>query len=103
MANASYSLRCPYGNQHGSTRRSTALPASPAAHGTPEALQRIWDGLLAGVELQDTEKQMMEVEPDMFSQASAWAKTFTPFRSVVAEVADSLTISVLVLPRKLLR
>lgn len=103
MASISYSLRCPYGHRRGSTRRSTALPASTAADGTPQALQRIWDGLLAGAELQDMENRMMAVEPHMFSQASAWAKTFTPFRSVVAEEADSLTISVLVLPRKLLR
>ncbi|CAM9759266.1 unnamed protein product [Pylaiella littoralis] len=91
--------RCSSGDRHGSTRRSTALPAIPAAHGATHALQRICDGLLAGAELQDVENQLMEVEHEYFSQASAWSKTFTPFRSVVAEVADSFTISVLVLPR----
>eukprot|EP00903_Cladosiphon_okamuranus_P016266 g15002.t1 len=42
---------------------------------------------------------MMEVETELFSQASSWSKTFTPLRTVVAEVADSLSVSVLVLPR----
>lgn len=101
MVCTSYSLRH-LGNRHGSTRGSTALQTSPEAHGATHVLQRLWDGLLAGAELQDVENRIMEVEPELFLQASAWAKTFTPFRSVVAEVADRLTISVLVLPRKLL-
>lgn len=43
---------------------------------------------------------MMEVETELFSQASAWSKSFTPLRTVVAEVADSMSVSVLVLPRE---
>ncbi|CAM9328165.1 unnamed protein product, partial [Laminaria digitata] len=50
-------------------------------------------------ELQDVERLLIGVETGLFPQASAWAKTWTPMRCVVAEVADSLSISVLVLPR----
>lgn len=42
----------------------------------------------------------MEVEAELFPQATAWSKSFTPMRTVVAEVADSKSISVLVLPRE---
>lgn len=80
-------------------RPSTA--AAAAAASTNHALQRIWDELLAGAQLHEVEGRMMEVEPEFFAQASAWSKTFTPLRTVAAEVADNVSISVLVLPREL--
>lgn len=80
-------------------RPTSAVSAEPS---TTHALQRIWDGLVSGAELQDVERLLIGVETGLFPQASAWAKTWTPMRCVVAEVADSLSISVLVLPREYL-
>lgn len=80
--------------------------ATAAVPSTTHVLQRIWDELSAGAPLQEVEDRMMEVETELFSQASAWSKTFTPLRTVVAEVADanadadSMSVSILVLPRK---
>eukprot|EP00752_Nemacystus_decipiens_P012918 g11433.t1 len=77
--------------------------AATAAPSVNHALQRIWDELSAGAQLHEVEGRMMEVETELFSQASAWSKTFTPLRTVVAEVAESdkisMSVSVLVLPR----
>jgi len=42
----------------------------------------------------------MDVEAELFPQAPAWSKTFTPMRTVVAEVADEISVSVLILPRE---
>lgn len=82
----------------GSNGRSmSAISAEP---GISHALQHVWDELVDGAELQDVEKLLMGVETGLFPQASAWAKTWTPMRCVVAEVADSRSISVLVLPRE---
>lgn len=75
----------------------SAISAEP---GTSHALQHVWDELVDGAELQDVEELLMGVETGLFPQASAWAKTWTPMRCVVAEVADSRSISVLVLPRE---
>lgn len=81
----------------GDRPRTAATAAAPSA---THALQRIWDELSAGAELHEVEGRMMEVETDLFAQASAWSKTFTPLRTVVAEVADGISVSVLVLPRE---
>lgn len=78
--------------------RSTS--AISAESSTAHALQRVWDDLVDGAELQDVEKLLVGVEAGLFPQASAWAKTWTPMRCVVAEVADRRSISVLVLPRE---
>eukprot|EP00904_Undaria_pinnatifida_P002624 jgi/Undpi1/12362/HiC_scaffold_5.g02034.m1 len=65
------------------------------------ALQRVWNDLVGGAELQDAEKLLVGVEAGLFPQASVWAKTWTPMRCVIAEIDDSrfISISVLVLPR----
>lgn len=82
----------------GSNGRSTsAVTAEPS---TAHALQRVWDELVDGAELQDVEKLLTGVKTGLFPQASAWAKTWTPMRCVVAEVGDSRSISILVLPRE---
>eukprot|EP00903_Cladosiphon_okamuranus_P016267 g15002.t2 len=78
-----------------SAKAATAAPTDSATY----TLQEIWDELSAGAQLHEVEERMMEVETELFSQASSWSKTFTPLRTVVAEVADSLSVSVLVLPR----
>lgn len=84
-----------------SAGRPCAAAAAAAAPSATHALQQIWDELSAGAELREVEARMMEVETELFSQASAWSKTFTPLRTVVAEVAGSMSVSVLVLPREL--
>lgn len=86
------------------SRASNGLSASAisAEPSTIHALQRVWDDLVDGAELQDVEKLLVGVEAGLFPQAPAWAKTWTPMRCVVAEVDDSrsMSISVLVLPRE---
>lgn len=82
----------------GSNGRSTLAVAAESS--TAHALQRVWDELVDGAELQDVEKLLTGVKSGLFPQASAWAKTWTPMRCVVAEVGDSRSISILVLPRE---
>ena len=96
-AGAIAALRLSPTPQHAVPRVGAA--ASSAALGSTHALQRLWDELSRGAELDDVEDQALEVEAEVFAQASSWSKTFTPLRTVVAEVADSsMSISVLVLP-----
>lgn len=82
-------------------RHSAAAPTAAPTDSATHTLQGIWDELSAGAQLHEVEGRMMEVETEVFSQASAWSKTFTPLRTVVAEVAGSMSVSVLVLPREL--
>lgn len=78
---------------------TAAISAEPS---TTHALQRVWNDLVGGAELQDAEKLLVGVEAGLFPQASVWAKTWTPMRCVIAEIDDSrfISISVLVLPRE---
>ncbi len=83
------------------TGKAAAASAPSATLGSTHALQRLWDELSRGVGLKDIENRVVEVEAELFPQADAWSRTFTPMRTVVAEVADnSKSISVLVLPRE---
>lgn len=88
----------------GITRRSGAVvsaTAAPPGPSTSDNLQHICDRLLVdGAELKDVERLVMNIEANIFPQASAWSKTWTPMRAIIAEVEDGMSISVLVLPRK---
>lgn len=80
------------------TRRATAVPAV-SMH---SPLQRVWDLVQDGsaAELDNVEQLMMEVDTETFTQATAWKKSYTSLRCVIAEVRDQISISVLVLPRE---
>lgn len=103
LSTARGSAFCPVTSALRSSRSSlpaVTAAASSATLGSTHALQRLWDELLRGAGLEDVEDRVMEVEAELFPQATAWSKSFTPMRTVVAEVADSKSISVLVLPRE---
>ncbi|CAM9291384.1 unnamed protein product, partial [Discosporangium mesarthrocarpum] len=71
----------------------------------PSPIQRLFDTLQlddaqpADELLLDVQHLMLDVKALDFPQAQAWAKARTPMRSVVAEVGEKLSLSVLVLPR----
>lgn len=81
------------------TVRQAAAEPTVSAHAS--SLQRVWDLVQEGADdFDDVQQLMEEVDPETFSQAGAWKKSYTSLRCVVAEVRDQISISVLVLPRE---
>lgn len=63
------------------------------------ALQRVFDGILAGDGLKDVENTLATVDESIFNQADAWKNSWVPMRSVIAETGR-FAVSVLSIPRE---